>query len=245
MATSDYAKTGNRPLRFMWWWLVANWTPPIGLCVSMLALVGLVFFPPLWISSLVPLAFWLSVSVGQAWALSGMVPRPRQWAAATFFAGFIAMLCLLYGSGMFPSFWGAPFRVLAILAIYAGAAPWPTPLGLVLGGGLFGLVVGLVPILCLRSLRRQVGAWLGICAIAGAVSFGWLGPLYRFLRIALMRFGAGLPELFFPLLVLVSPEMALFMLGWLVYSLVTGLALKVLVDRQARIDGAMISGTFD
>jgi hypothetical protein len=245
MATSDYATTSNRPLRFVGRWVVATWVPPIGLCALMLLPGGLRFFPPLWISSLLPLAFWLFVSVGEAWALAGMVPRPRQWAAAAFFLGFIAMLCLLYGSGMFPTIWGGPFRVLAFLAIYAGVSPWPTPVSLLLSGGLFGLVMGLVPILCLRSLRRQFAAWLGICMIAGAVSFGWFAPLHWLLRTTLDRFGAGLPKLFFPLLLLVGPGMALFMLGWLVYSLVTGLALKVLINRQARIDRTIISGAFD
>jgi hypothetical protein len=63
--------------------------------------------------------------------------------------------------------------------------------------------------------------------------------------MAIDRFGDGLPSFLFPALLLVTPAMALFMLGWLVYSLLTGLALRVLVDRQARIDGLRISGAFD
>jgi hypothetical protein len=69
--------------------------------------------------------------------------------------------------------------------------------------------------------------------------------LYRFLRLALERFGEGFPKPLFSLLLFVSPGMALFMIGWLVYALLTGFALKVLIDRQARTDAAMISRAFD
>ncbi len=220
--------------------------PPIGICVLLLvAYVGLRFRLPLWISSFVPFAFWLSVSVGEAWALTGVVPRSRQWGTATFFSGFIAMLCLFYGSGMFPPFPSGPWRVLNVLAIYAGLTPWVTTIKLVLGGGVFGFVIGLVPVACFRSLRGQGPAWIGVCTAAGAGSFGWLAPLHWHLRMVIERFGEGLPPFLLPALLLVTPAMALFMLGWLAYSLVTGLALRILVDLQARIDGVRISGAFD
>jgi hypothetical protein len=245
MVTPDHTGANTRSWRFIGRWLIATWVPPIGIHALVLgAFFGLHSYPLLWISSVVPIAFWLSVSLGEAWALTGIVSRPRQWGTATFLSGFVAMLCLLYASGMFPTFF-SPLRVLNFLAIYAGLTPGPTTAKSVLGGGVFGFVIGLVPMACLRSLRSPGLVWIGVCITAGFFSFGWLAPLYWYVRMAIDRFGDGLPSFLFPALLLVTPAMALFMLGWLVYSLLTGLALRVLVDRQARIDGLRISGAFD
>jgi hypothetical protein len=164
-----------------------------------------------------------------------------------FLAGFLAMLCLLYGAGLSPTN-HVPRLLLDDLFYLVGprSLPTSTTAGLVVAGGVFGLIMGGTQTFLLRWHWSHRIAWTIVCVITGIVSFGWLGPLDWRLRNEMFdRFGIDLPVVLRFSFHLVTGPLALFMVGWLIYALITGLALKRFLVRAGNFKAARIAESFD
>lgn len=233
-------------------WLLATWLPPIALVLLIVALdnvaptLGAWRARPLveWPPSVLPFLLWLLVATGQAWAIGTHHEHRRQWAAVTFLAGVLAMLCLYLGSGMYAQR-GALFRVLSFLAVWFLGIARPTPLMVGASAAVFGIVIGAAQAALLRWRWRARLSWILFSAAAGVGSFGLLAPLYWRLYVESVSPVAGHPRFVVVPLLLIGPSMALFMLGWLVFALLTGLGLNFALTRQLRRDQVRVAASFD